>query len=301
MTTVTCPGLPAEWVNAWLAAVGVTVLDSRVRLHWTTDGHPLAVLSATGADPVDLLVESWPGTAMLKDLPVAQEWRGGGDLRRQVSICRFVERARAARGHPYSWALSSTMTDLCVDKNGQVAHAPLDPPGPGPTKWLHHRLMKLHNSFVPTRARIRDSLAGQGERVKDNGLGFDLARLGSQADSASPWTDPIVEVMAFFGLAVLPVRGPGWDGRLDRRTQRNRQKGWREIPTDQGGRRAYRFHWPAWHQPLDSVGVDALMDLWNPDKKSAWQRIGIHAGWRSVPRETNNPSDPTRAFGSILL
>ena len=36
-------GLPAEWINGWLAAVGATVLDARIRLHWMTDGVPLAV------------------------------------------------------------------------------------------------------------------------------------------------------------------------------------------------------------------------------------------------------------------
>ena len=40
MTEMTCPGLPGGWINGWLAAVGATVLDDRVRLHWTTDGAP---------------------------------------------------------------------------------------------------------------------------------------------------------------------------------------------------------------------------------------------------------------------
>ena len=61
MTQVTCPGLPGAWVNGWLAAVGATVLDARVQLHWTTDGAPLAMLSASEVDPVAALVESWPG------------------------------------------------------------------------------------------------------------------------------------------------------------------------------------------------------------------------------------------------
>lgn len=45
MARVTCPGLPASWINAWLAAVGATVLDSGIRLHWTAE-TALAVLSA---------------------------------------------------------------------------------------------------------------------------------------------------------------------------------------------------------------------------------------------------------------
>ena len=75
--------------------------------------------------------------------------------------------------------------------------------------------------------RIRDSLTGRAGRVKDNGLGFDQTRLGSQADETSIWIDPVVEVLAFFGLALLPVRGRGADRQLDRFADtRERQRGW---------------------------------------------------------------------------
>ena len=41
MGEMICPGLPGGWINAWLAAVGATVLDDRLTLRWTTDGaHP---------------------------------------------------------------------------------------------------------------------------------------------------------------------------------------------------------------------------------------------------------------------
>ena len=250
MTQVTCPGLPADWINGWLAAVGATVLDARIRLHWTTDSGPLAVLSAAEVDPVAALVESWPDMALLSDLPIAQCWEEAGEVRRKVPVEAFVTRARAARGHRYSWTLSSTMTDLCVDENGEVAHAPFDPAGPGPTKWLHHRLMKVHGQVEPSAERIRDSFAGKAVRVKDNGLGFDQTRLGSLSDGTSIWTDPIVEELAFFGLAILPVRGRGADRRLDRYADvAERQRGWRKIP---GSRDPRRFNWPAWRQPLDS-------------------------------------------------
>ena len=193
MKQMTCPGLPVAWINGWLAAVGTTVLNPRIRLHWTTEGTPVAVLSAADADPVEMLVESWPDEALLSDLPIAENWKGAGKLQRKVTVEAFSARARVARGHRYSWTLSSTMTDLCVDENGEVAHAPFDPAGPGTIKWLHHRLMKLHRKVELSPARISDSLAGQAVRVKDNGLGFDHTRLGSLADKADPWTDPVVE------------------------------------------------------------------------------------------------------------
>lgn len=299
MTEVTCPGLPAPWLNGWLAAVGATVLDSRIRLHWTTDGTPVAVLSAVNVDPVTTLAESRPDLVQLSEFPIAEYWKGTARVRRKVPVEAFVTRARAARGHPFSWTLSSTMTDLCVDGNGEVAHAAFDPAGPGTVKWLHHRLMKIHRQVETSSERFRDSLMGQADRVKDNGLGFDQTRLGSLSDVTSQWTDPIVEELAFFGLAILPVRGQGSDRQLDRNASMEvRQKGWRKTPGSQEPR---SFYWPAWRQPLDCAGIDALMDAWNPERQSAWLRLGVHAGWRSVGYKTSNRADPTRAFGAERL
>jgi len=298
MGELICKGIPAGWVNGWLAAVGATVLDDRLRLHWAESDH-LAVLSADGCDPADALVESWPSNGLLSDLPLSARWRDAGILERHVKFDSFKERAQVARGHPNSWALSSTMTDLCVDKNGEVAHAPFDPPGPGTVKWLHYRLLKVHRQvFEYSAVRIRASLTGESLRVQDNGLGFDQARIGSQADKTKPWVDPVVEVLAFFGLALLPMRGRGVQGVQGARFDNARQRGWRRLPED---RKSMRFYWPAWEQPLDSDGIDALLDLWNPVKRNQWQKFGIRAGWRSAAFETDSSSDPTRAYGAERL
>ena len=299
MTQITCPGFPASWINGWLAAVGATVLDARIRLHWTTDGEPLAVLSAVDVDPVEALVESWPDKTMLAELPIAERWNSACVLRRKIPVDAFIARAKAARGHRYCWTLSSTLTDLCVDENGDVAHAPFDPAGPGTIKWLHHRLMKLHERVEPSEARIRESLAGRAVRVNDNGLGFCQTRLGSLSDATSMWIDPVVEELAFFGLAILPVRGDGGDQQLDRRADvTERQRGWRSTAGSRGSR---RFYWPAWRRPLDSAAVDAIMDAWRPDRKSTWARAEVHAGWRSVQFERRSSADTTRGFGAERL
>ena len=300
MPRTNCPGLPAGWLNGWLAAVGTTVLDSRIRLHWTADTHR-AVLSAENVEPIEAVVESWPDAGLLKDLPIAENWNGASRLSRKVSVGAFAERARAARGRRHSWALSSTMTDLCVDENGDVAHAPLDPAGPGTIKWLHHRLMKVHSKVEPTIERIRDSFEGRAVRVKDNGLGFDQTRLGSQSDDNDKYVDPVVETLAFFGLAILPVRGNGVDQRLRRFPRaRETQRGWLTIP---GERHDRRFTWPAWSQRLDCAGIDALMDVWKPEpgRRSAWPRIGVQAGWKSAEYIRRGSSDTTRAFGAEPL
>lgn len=298
MTEVTCPGWRASWVNAWLAAVGATVLDERIRLHWTTDAEPLAVLSSGDGEPVAVLLESWPDAEALPQLPIDENWRGLAKLQRKVPVEAFTARARAARSHERSWTLSSTMTDLEVDEGGEVAHAPFDPAGPGTIKWLHHRLLKVHKHLDVPAARLRESLAGEAERVKDNGLGFDQTRLGSLVDKTDRWVDPVVEVLAFFGLALLPVRGRGTDKRLDRSVNPSaRQRGWLEV-TGRGRERS--FHWPAWSQPLDRDGIDALLDAWSPERKDGWARLGVHAAWQSASYEPRG-EEKTRAIGAVRL
>ena len=299
MPRVTCPGLPASWLNGWLAAVGATVLDTRIRLHWTADSTPAAVLSAADTDPVAALVASWPDEALLADLPIAENGKAAGLLRRKVSVEEFAARARAARGHEHAWTLSSTMTDLHVDENGEVAHALFDPAGPGPIKWMHHRLLKVHAQVVPSLERIRESLEGRAIRVKDNGLGFDQTRLGSQSDTTSIWVDPVVELLAFFGLALLPVRGAGIDRRLGRSSNaREIQRGWQ---IHAGERLERRFLWPAWCQALDTAGIDALLDAWTPHKRNLWPQTGVHAAWRTVQFQPRGSADTTRAFGAVQL
>ena len=296
---LTCAGIPAAWINGWLAGVGATVLDSRIRLHWPTNTNR-AVLSALDVDPLEALVAAWPSEEELSDLPIAERWHEAGVLRRKIDVEALTERVRAARSHPQSWALSSTMTDLCVDGNGEVAHAPFDPAGPGPIKWLHHRLMKMYrHTSSPSPDRIRASLMGEAVRVHDNGLGFDQTRLGSQSDDSDCWTDPVVELLAFFGLAILPMRGRGSDGRLERLALGDgRQKGWQRAPDSRAIR---RFHWPAWGQPLDADGIDALMDVWNPTRRSQWPLVGVHAAWRTVAFRPQVPRDTTRALGAERL
>ena len=300
MYEFTCPGLPASWVNAWLAAIGTTVLDRRIRLHWTAGDMPVAVLSSPEIDPVKALVDTWPDAEFLDELPIAETWKGAGELRRKVSVDQFVARVSRARGHPFSWTISSTLTDLSVDQTGEVAHAPFDPAGPGTTKWLHHRVVKTHELVGPVCAELlRDSLLGRASRVKANGLGFDNTRLGSLADASEPWIEPVVELLAFFGLAMFPVRGRGVDHRHGRMGDLDeRQRGWRKVPGGDGPR---RFVWPVWQHPLDAPGVDALLDGWNPWRKQTWTFLGIHRAWQSVRFNRRGSADKTRAIGSAML
>ncbi len=300
MSSVSCSGLQAPWVNGWLAAVGATVLVKEMRLHWTEEATPVAVLSGADMDPVEEIVGCWPDRGQLEAMPVAETWNGHAGLERKVPWTVFSERARKARADPDSWTLSSTMTDLCVDpKNGEVAHARFDPAGPGTIKWLHHRLMKAHAHVERPREDIPSSLMGRGRRVQDNGLGFDAFRLGSLADDTKRWIDPVVEVLAFFGLALFPVRvagsvsgGPAIQRGWERRSERG----------SAGRSSSIEFFWPAWSKALDRVGIDALLDVWAGSRwKGSQPLLGVHAAWRTRRYLSRGSFDPTRGFASERL
>ena len=298
MASVTCRGLPGDWLNAWLAAIGSTVLDPRLSLRWTTEPVPVAVLSADGAeDPLDVLVNAWPTEERLEAMPIAQNHDGLAAMERTVPVDVFVERARTFRSHADVWTLSSTVTDLGVYKGGEVVHAPLDPKGPGTIKWLHHRLLKTYRHVERPDEQLQRALSGRGQRVKDNGLGFDLTRLTAQADGSDKLVDPVIEVLAFFGLALLPVRSTGVDMTIPgvRISPERRQRGWRSVPQR-------CFEWPVWSHELDSAAIDALLDAWHGSRTQGdRERLGVHAAWRTVGYQSRGSSDNTVAYGSERL
>lgn len=293
-----CTGLTAGWLNGWLAAVGATVISPRIRLSWTDDAMPLAVLSSKNINPVEALIASWPDQQRLDEMPIASEWRSCSSMKRQVPDEVFTERVRAARSHLDAWTLSSTMTDLQIDKKGQVAHAPLDPAGPGTIKWLHHRLCKCYAAIDDLTAMLAATLNGNARRISNNGLGFDITRVANLADKTERWVDPVVEVLAFFGLALLPVRGAGLDQRIKRVNTGSsvafirssvRQRCWHSHRSE-SGRTIRTMCWPAWSQPLTQSGIDALLDQWNP-------LLYQHKASQSTnPQQSTQPtnSPPTR-------
>ena len=306
-----CPGLPAEWVNGWLAAVGTTVLDPDIRLSWTSGPAPIAVLHHPDNEPFAAVCQAWPSRRRIEEMPLARDFQDSTLLERQVAVETFVERVVLSRGHPDAWTLTSSLTDLARD-SGKATHAPFDPAGPGTIKWLHHRLLKSFDHIaskdsVEFSHVLSDSLEGIAIPVSDNGLGFDISRLPDRArESVRIMVNPVVEVLAFFGLALLPVRGDG----VRQRQERVRQRG-----HGIGGRRENTFVWPAWSQPLDRWGIDALLDVWyqawTPRRvddglewrtfRSDWDRLGVHAGWETRPYRPTASADSTRGFSSELI
>ena len=316
MGSVECPGLPASWLNAWLAAVGLLALEPRLRLGWTPDLEPVAVLSAVdGVSPLELAVNAWPSSERLQAMPIAEHVEGAEVMQRAVPVTIFQQRAKLARRHVDSWTLSSTLTDLCVDittsLDKTVRHARLDPKGPGTIKWLHHRLLRSHSMVDEPSERIAATLRGHGKRVKANGLGFDATRISALADSSDPMVDPVIEVLAFFGMRLLPMRGEGIEvgtsGTRDRFAARQRSWSLDRARSPVG----QHMTWPAWQQPLDLSGADALLDLWTDliergtrrkrVGRTEHSRLGLLAAWRTVPYKERGRSDNTVGFASARL
>ena len=313
MNGTKCPGLPADWLNSWLASIGLLVLEPRLRLSWTPERTPVAVLAAEGAaDPLALAAQAWPQVGRLNSMPIAEHIKGLPQMKRTVPLEVFRRRAEHARGHIDSWTLSSTVTDLCVDvAAGQtVRHAPLDPKGPGTVKWLHHRLMKAHSAVDNPLEAVSATLKGHGKRIVDNGLGFDASRIAGLADSSTKLVDPVIEVLAFFGLRLLPMRGEGLEVGKSGTRQRfvARQRCW--SPDRNQSSRAQHMTWPAWTKPLDLSGADALLDVWSSlyqRRAQGWRiqadlsRLGIHAAWETRSYHQRATADTTVGFMSARV
>ena len=302
MTELECLGLPASWLNAWLAAVGTTVLVPSLRLSWTDSPNPHAVLvNDSDVDPVDAIVEAWPDSDRIGDMPIAEDWRSCEPAKPNIALPVFRERANEGRSHKDAWTLSSTYTDLHVDASNPdsmiVARSKLAPAAPGSNRTIHFRLARVHDLVGDPRDRVAATFAGGARRVNANGLGFDVTRITALGDASGKRVDPVIEVLAFFGLALFPMRGSGTQRSSARGGDLNsaRQRGWVMADNDRP-----RFAWPAWSSPVARSGIDALLDAWHPYRRDAWRRIGVHSAWKSVEFIWQG-NDQTRGIGSEAL
>lgn len=304
MSELECPGLPASWFNAWLAAVGTTVLVPEMRLSWTDSATPTAVLSAAGdRDIAGLLAAAWPTSKRIADLPIAENWRGGRTIAPNVPLPAFRERASVSRGHNDAWALTSTYTDLHVEEASGgdeiVARSQLAPAAPGPVGPVHRRLTRVFDRVDEPLVQLKATVEGRARRVSANGLGYDIARITATGDDSDKVVDPVLEVLSFFGMALLPIRGAGTRRRANERTwaQRTRQRLWF---LDTGNSRRLRLMWPAWRDPLTAQGIDAILDVWDPARPAEWGRFGVRSGWRAV-EFFGQGKDTTYGIGSAAL
>jgi hypothetical protein len=310
------PGLAANWLNGWLAAVGITVLLPGARLAWSVSPSPSAVVWFSG-DLADAVAAALPSIGDIDNLSIARHHPGAlREMGRTVSEEVFRDRATLARTSA-DLSLDITVTDLSREENASLAHGPLDPPVP--------KGITLHERLRATRLAVEEdvvtsvslALEGRGRRIPGNGLGFDHRRFPAGANvSTQPFVDPVVEVLAFSGMSLLPVRGDGG--------ARTRQRGWTDAPSRRGS-----FTWPTWSMPLDRWAVDALLDRYwaldpyhprqdraspgrlgvaivptaNPTKaqqsrRAAARRLGVTGAFASVARQPKSSSDTGRGYAS---
>ena len=283
--TFEAPGLTADWLNGWLAAIGVTVAVPGVALSWSDEGVPFAVFHCD-EDEVDLVAaaaEALPRTALLEQSVIARRREELAEFPRNVTLDIYRERAMVER-KLRTFELAASVSDLRVDADlDSLDHGPFDPPAPkGETLWSR-ALKCAREAPEETGAReeaVRQTLAGVGRRVKANGLGFDPRRLpssvqgsGAQGDN---YADPVVELLCFLGLALFPTRGNG---------RHIRQRGWRDRATQRGA-----FQWLAWRPALDRWAIDAILDIAKPTPRDVIARFGL------VPYQPTGSSDVTRAY-----
>jgi hypothetical protein len=281
MPTTTAPGLTADWLNGWLAAVGITLVEPRIRLSWTTDARPTAELHHPPGDIAAMIAQALPDRAEIAGLAIARSHPGADrSLDRNVSPAAFQSRAALARSNGDA-TLAASLTDLHTLRDGQLEHSPLDPPAPqGKTLW--DRISACREQIPPdSEVTVRAALAGATRRVQLNGLGFDHRRFLSPADPVGDvWIDPVVELLASVGMTLLPARGDG---------HRATFRGWTDRPQRDGA-----FTWPAWVEPLSAAGIDALLDaFWAGQPPTTVSRR-----YASVAYRPRGAMDQTRGYAS---
>ena len=266
-TAVGTTGLTAGWLNAWLAAIGITRLLPEARLSWAGRATPTAAISGVQGLLAERLARALPSVIDLDGLLIARHRPDAPEFPRTVPAEAFKARAALARATPGDWSLAATVTDLVSDE--PTAHGPFDPTMPrGIT--LAERVRTCRERLPDGAALVEGiaaTLAGQGERVQTNGLGFDVTRAAAGVyGSADVMVDPIIECLAFVGIQLFPVRG--------QRQKSARQRGFVTV-----ARQRRSLRWPTWEQPLDLWGIDALLDqVW-----AALSRVPLDADVRTRP------------------
>ena len=273
MRRLHCPGLRAEMPHQWLAAVGAAVLADGMRLSWTSGLNPEAVLHHE-ADPLTALVEAWPSQKRIKAIPMVGH--AASQSVKKLLRSDFRQLVRDTRDHIDAWSLSSAATDLTGTTGaGAAILGPLTPVLE--RGFSAHR--NLPNASDCTPEKIADTLAGRAAREKGAGLGIDPERFtNSTTGDQGVATLHAVETLAYFGLALYPVRGDGVHH--EQNPFKARQRGWSTNRYKLGV-----FQWPAWEQPLDRFGIDALLDVWQPNDAITYGLLGLHSAWESVRRD----------------
>lgn len=278
------PGLTADWLNGWLAAIGIAVLMDDVKLAWSADAVPHALFEVSSAGFLERLAVCLPTEQTLADSTIARSLPETQHVfARNVTIESFRERAAIERSRG-GGLLAASVTDLRAKADpNSLDHGAFDPGAPrGETLWSRARACARALPPSERRPAVAATLEGNGVRHQLNGLGFDARRLPagvhSSGASSKVHADPVVELLCLAALQLFPTRGNG---------RRVRQRGWLEGSSKRGA-----FEWWAWTPYLDQWGIDALLDMPERSRRQfVIERYGV------VPlQQPRGSADPTRAY-----
>jgi hypothetical protein len=239
---VKAPAWRADWINAWLAAIGVTVICEEARLAWTSDPIPSPVFHVPiGFNLSAELADRMPAPSIVQDCSV-RHITGQNPTESQYILGASEARATG------DWLWSALFTDLGPIRKPRGREGAFDKslfyPGMPGTAPISKRLSDIAKLTWANDADITASMGGYLPRQQGNGLGFDQKRLLSPADpSGGVYIDPVAECLAFFALTLFAVRGD-CSNVMTRGEQRGRP-----------------FRWRTWAPPLDLAGIDALLAL----------------------------------------
>lgn len=275
------PGLPADWLNGWLAAVGAVALLPDVRLSWTNDVTPIARFHVGGDDFPERLFRAIQSSGAFASLPSAT-------APHNITADEFERRARQSRRDTF---LPALVTDLVRQPDEKLPRGEFNPPAQrGITIFARYERCRKQIASVD---QIAATFEGQGSRAEGNGLGFDYRRLRAATYPGDPelFIEPVVECLCFAAMPLFPVRGSG--------ARRARTRGWLTVDgTQQRG-----FVWGSWSSALDCWGVDALLDIVH--RRSADQRElrrwGLTSLFCSVRYERRGSSDVSTGYASRRL
>lgn len=295
-----CPGLTGDWLSAWLAAIGITVLIPDAKLSWTADRPPTAVIDTDNPRPLaeqiaDLLPT--PDQWWDRNPAIAPDPSQKKNTTRSMTPEEYRQRAELER-RAQTKTLAASLTDLAGRPLDQ-SHSPFDPAAPGSTGGVFHRVLDCLTAIPQGgnhRAEwIQTTLDGPGRRIAANGLGFDIRRItsGSLTDDAKK-VDPVIEALAHTGLDHFPVRGDG---------AAEHTRGWMGRRTTAGA-----LAWPCWTEPLNRWAIDALIDQFTQQRhisgddtatmRTQTRTLGITHAFTVVPYKPKSSADATRGYGS---
>lgn len=273
MKQISAPAWRADWLNGWLAAVGVTALAPEVRLSWTDEASPAAVFHIPS---LDLLTQVLPTEEELATCVIARDHvESELSFPRKPTEAEYDDRARLAR-LTSDRSLGSTVSDLLPEKAKDLSHSPFDPPAPAGLT-LHDRAMRCRRS-IESDSAVEESMAGTHPSTSSNGLGYDLRRLASSCvPGDSLVVDPVVELLSFFGSQLFHQFGQS-------------TRGWKPISMFKPG----AFRWATWTEPLNWAGIDSVLDRYYSNVSTAI----LHQAFESVAYTPTGSADVTRGIGS---